>query len=257
VGRAFLDSDRDDSAPVVVVNERFARQHFPGESALGRRLTLLGASREIVGICGDFMQSRITEGNRPEIAVFLPFEQHPVRTMNLAARVGGDPMALADQARQAVWRVDPDQPIAGVQSLRGAIDDSLGGPRVLASAMTLLGTVALILSAIGMYGLIAHDVSQRRRELGIRMALGAAPARVLASITLRGLGIAAIGIAIGVPAAWGMARAIAAALPFVAPVQLGSIAALIAVLAAVALLASGLPAVSASRMRPARVLQIE
>jgi ABC-type antimicrobial peptide transport system permease subunit len=166
-------------------------------------------------------------------------------------------MAIANQARQAVWRVDPDQPIADVQSLRGSIDVSLAGPRVLASGMTLLGAVALVLSAIGMYGLIAHDVGQRRREIGIRMALGAAPPRVLASITLRGLGVAAIGMAIGVPAAWGMARAIAAALPFIAPIDLGSIAALIALLAAVAVVASGLPALSASRIRPARVLQIE
>jgi predicted lysophospholipase L1 biosynthesis ABC-type transport system permease subunit len=241
----------------VVVNERFARQLFPGEEPLGRRVTMFGASREIVGICGDFMQARMTEENRPEIGVFLPFEQHPVRTMSLASRVDGDPMALADRARQAVWSVDPDQPVVGVQTLRSFVDDSLAGPRVLAFGLSLMGTVALFLSAIGMYGLIAHDVEQRRRELGIRMALGAAPSRVLTSITMRGLGITAIGIAIGVPAAWGMARAIAAALPFIAPIHLGSIAALIAELAAGALVATGVPAVNASRIRPARVLQIE
>jgi putative ABC transport system permease protein len=256
-GRSLLESDRADAAPVVVVNQRFAHQHFPGEEALGRRITMFGASREIVGICGDFVQSRIAEADRPEIAVFLPFEQHPVRTSSLAARVDGDPMALADAARQAVWRVDPDQPVVGVQTLRASIDTSLAGPRVLAVALTLLGTVALVLSAIGMYGLIAHDVGQRRRELGIRMALGAAPGRVVAAVTLRGLAIAGVGVVIGLPAAWAMSRIIGAALPGLAAVRLGSLAILIAVLAAVALIASTVPALSAARIRPARVLQIE
>ena len=256
-GRSLLESDRANAAPVVVVNERFARMHFPGEEALGRRVTIHGASREIVGICADFVQSRFPLDERTEVAMFVPFEQHPVRTLSLAARVQGDPMALADAARQAVWQVDPDQPVVGLQSLRTAIDISLAGPRIFGTVLTMMGAVALALSAIGMYGLIAHDVSQRRRELGIRMALGAAPGRVVTAITLRGLAIAGVGIAIGLPAAWGMGQVIAAALPGIASIHLGSVGTLILVLAAVALAASSLPAVKASRIRPARVLQEE
>ena len=256
-GRALQASDRADTAPVVVVNESFARNHFPGESAIDRRVTIWGASRQIVGVCADFQQARIPLGGRTAPAVFVPFEQHPIRTAKLAARVAGegDLMALASAARQAVWAVDPDQPVTAVQTLRAHVEQSLGGPRVISWALTMMGAVALVLSAIGMYGLIAHDVSQRRREIGIRMALGAAPARVIGGVALRGLLITGLGMILGGPMAWAMTRAIASLLQEVAPVQLRSIAVLALLLVMVASVASCVPAVRAARIRPARVLQ--
>jgi ABC-type antimicrobial peptide transport system permease subunit len=154
-----------------------------------------------------------------------------------------------------VWAVDPDQPVTAVQTLRAHIEQSLGGPRVISRALTMMGAVALLLSAIGMYGLLAHDVSQRRREIGIRMALGAAPARVVGGVTLRGLSITGIGMLLGVPLAWAMTRAIAAMLEGLGPIDLRSISLVALLLAAVASVASCLPAVRAARIRPARVLQ--
>ena len=139
-------------------------------------------------------------------AVFVPLEQQPVRMISLAARVDGDPMALASAAREAVWAVDPNQPVAAVETLRQAIDTSLAGPRVLAIVLTMMGAAAVILSAIGMHGMIAHDVGQRRREMGIRLALGAAPRQVVAAITLRGVGIAGVGIVVGLPVAWALGQ---------------------------------------------------
>ena len=118
----------------------------------------------------------------------------------------------------------------------------------------MMGAVALLLSAIGMYGLIAHDVSQRRREIGIRMALGAAPARVIGAVTLRGLSITGLGMILGVPLAWAMTRAIASLFQELAPIELRSIALLALLLVVVASVASCLPAVRAARIRPARVL---
>jgi predicted permease len=256
-GRAIDSSDRVDTAPVIVVNDAFARLQFPGEEALGRRVTIWGPSREIVGVCGDFRQPRIPEVEGTAPAVFLPFEQHPIRTAGLAARVEGDPMALAAAARQAVWAVDPDQPVDLVQTLRHHIETELGGPLVISQALTVMGAVALLLSAIGMYGLISHDVGQRRREIGIQMALGAAPARVIRAVTLRGLSITGLGMALGVPLAWAMKRAIASAFQGLAPIELGSIALLVLLLGAVALVASYIPALRAARIRPARVLQSE
>ena len=120
----------------------------------------------------------------------------------------------------------------------------------------MMGAVALLLSAIGMYGLIAHDVSQRRREIGIRMALGAAPARVIGAVTLRGLSITGLGMVLGAPLAWALTRAIALAASGGGPGRsLRSIALLALMLAAVGSIASCLPAVRAARIRPARVLQ--
>jgi ABC-type antimicrobial peptide transport system permease subunit len=203
------------------------------------------------------MQSRMPENSTFEPALFVPLEQQPVRTLSFAARVDRDPMALASAARQAVWAVDPDQPVVSVQTLRQAIDTSLAGPRVIAIVLTMMGAAAVILSAIGMHGMIAHDVAQRRREMGIRLALGAAPRQVVAAIVRRGVGIAGVGIAIGLPVAWALGRVIDAALPGVATMRFGWIAILIALLGAIAALSSGLPAINASRIRPARVLQTD
>ena len=239
-GRAITASDRADAAPVAVINQRFARLHFQDEDPIGRRLILLGVTREIVGVSADFMQSRMPEENSFAVApaVFVPLEQQPVRTLSLAARVDGDPMALASAAREAVWAVDPDQPVVAVQTLRDAIDASLAGPRVLAIVLTMMGAAAVILSAIGMHGMIAHDVAQRRREMGIRLALEAAPRQVVAAITMRGVGIAGLGIVIGLPMAWALGQVIDAALPGVASMRLGWIAILTVLLAAIAALSS-------------------
>jgi hypothetical protein len=256
-GRAIVESDRADSVAVAVVNQSFARLFFPGEDAIGRRVTIEGGSREIVGVSADFVQLRMQEFGAAAPEIYLPFEQYPVRTASFAVRLEGDPMALADAARAAVWAVDPDQPVVAVQSLRGHIESSLAGPRVLSQGLAMMGAVALLLSAIGMYGLIAHDVGQRRREIGIRMALGAAPRTVVRAVVARGLGIALLGMVLGGPLAWGMAQAIRAAFPSFAMVHASSIAALVGLLALVAAVASWVPAANAARTRPAQVLQAD
>jgi predicted permease len=256
-GRAIGAGDRADTAPVVMINESFARRQFPGEDPLGRRLTIWGASREIVGVCGDFRQERMPDLDGTASAMFAPIEQHPIRSATFAARVAGDPMALAAAVREAVWSVDRDQPVTSVETLRHHIEESLSGPRVIARALTIMGAVALLLSAIGIYGLISHDVSQRRREFGIRMALGAPPGRVVGSVTLRGLAVTGIGMLVGIPAAWAMERMIASTFQGLAPINLGSIGLLVLLLIAVALVASSTPAWVAGRIRPARALQLE
>ena len=131
------------------------------------------------------------------------------------------------------------------------------GDPVQRADLEIAGAAAVILSAIGMHGMIAHDVAQRRREMGIRMALGAAPRQVVAAITLRGVAIAGVGIAVGLPAAWALGRVIAAALPGLASMQLGWIAILAVLLSAIAAISSSLPALNAARIRPARVLQTD
>ena len=256
-GRALQASDRADTAPVMVVNESFVRNHFPGESAIERRVTIWGASRQIVGVCADFQQARIPLGGRTAPAVFVPFEQHPDpdrearrsrrgRGRPHGAGASGSPGGVGGRSRSAGHRgADPARSRRAV-ARRTACH---------LTGLTMMGAVALLLSAIGMYGLIAHDVSQRRREIGIRMALGAAPARVIGAVTLRGLSITGLGMILGGPLAWAMTRAIASLLQEVAPIELRSIAVLALLLVVVASVASCLPAVRAARIRPARVLQ--
>jgi putative ABC transport system permease protein len=254
-GRSVLASDRSDSAPVVVVNQSFARQNFPDRSALGERIVVQGISREIVGISADFLQQRIDTTQNTAPAIFLPLEQHPVRTLTLAARTTGDPMALADQAREAVWAVDPDQAVSPPTSLRSHIETELGGPLIVSRVLTMIGLLALALSAIGINGLIAHDVSLRRREIGIRLALGAAPSQVVGKVTLGGMAVAGIGLLLGLPAAWAMSRAISAALEGAATMSILQLLLIMGLLEAVALIASYVPARRAAGIRPGSVLQ--
>jgi predicted permease len=258
-GRSVEIGDRAEGAPVVVVNESFVRRYLSDEQPLGRRITVFGRSREIVGVAADFMQTRIIAEQGIVPALYLPLPQHPIRTLSLAARLAGDgdPMAMADAARAAVWAVDPEQPVSRVQTLRQSIETSLSGPVAIANILRTMGALAVILSAIGMYGLIAYDVARRRREIGIHMALGAAPRKVIARVTRQGVAITAVGLAIGMPLAWGMLRAIESALQGIVPVDFSSVLVICAILVGVACVASWLPALKASRIRPAAVLQLE
>ena len=256
-GRYFNQGDRADAPPVVVINDSLARRSFPDVDPVGRRITVLGASREIVGVAADFNQPRISaeEGFPP--AIYLPFEQQPIRTMSLALRTDADPMSLVDPVRDAVWAVDPDQPVSLAQTLRHHIETELSGPRVIGQSLTVIGAAALLLSAIGMFGLISYDVGQRRREIGIRMAMGAAPAQVVRGVALQGMTITGLGLLVGVPLAWGMIRAIGATFQELAPVHWATLAGLVGLLVAVSAVASYLPARRASRIHPSRVLQMD
>ncbi len=256
-GRGILASDRADGAPVVVVNQSFVRLNFPAGTPLGEQVMVHGAAREIVGVSADFMQQRIALNQSIAPAIFLPLEQHPVRTSSLAARTEGDPMAFAEEARRAVWAVDPDQAVSPPRSLRSHIESELGGPLIISRVLTLIGVLALVLSAIGINGLIAHDVSQRRREIGIRMALGAAPSRVVGSVTLGGMAVAGLGLVLGLPAAWAMSRAISSALEGSAAINPFLLLGLMVLLEVVALVASYVPARWAAGIRPGNVLQAE
>ena len=256
-GRSFNHADRADAAPVVVINDSLARREFEGEAPIGSRITVFDESREIVGVAGDFNQPRMVGEQGFPPGIYLPFGQHPIRTMSVAIRTDGDPARHGEAIRAAVWRVDPEQPVSRVQTLRQHIQTELAGPRVIGQSLTVIGALALILSAIGMYGLISYDVAQRRREIGIRMAMGAAPGQVVRRITAQGLAIAGLGLLVGLPIAWGMLRAIGTTLQDIAPVHGGMLLGLVGLLLTVATIASFLPARHASRIQPSRVLQLD
>ena len=200
-GRTFTEADRADAPLVVMVNQRLMNQYFEGEIPLGRRITIQGESREIVGVVNNIAQTRLAGLQPMQPTVYFPMAQRPVRRMRLAIRTEGDPYEVAGPAQQAIWALDPEQPITAIQTLEEFIEVQLAGPDMLTQLLFLIGMLALALAAIGIYGVMAYVVAQQTNELGIRMALGATPRRVLARVTRQGASLAGLGLLFGVPGA--------------------------------------------------------
>ncbi len=257
-GRWLETTDREDTPLVAVVNREFARRFFAGEEVIGKRIEMRGETREIVGVVQDFMQRRIPFDGLLEPGVFVPAAQDPLSDIAFALRTTGDPMALTADVREAVWSVDPDQPIAEMRTLQEHIDYELAAPRFLGLFVGALGGLAVFLSAIGIYGVMAHGVMQERREIGIRMALGARASRLVGMVTRRGVLLGLMGIVIGIPLAVLIHRGVLSAMSlFDADLGYGTAMTAGALLALVAVLASYLPARGAARVQPTRALSAE
>ena len=198
-----------------------------------------------------------TLDSKSRIAMYLPHTQAPSRGMNVVIRTDGDPAALAPAARQAIHALDPDLPIYNVRTMTERVDESLARRRFSMLLLTLFAALALGLSAIGVYGVIAYLVSQGTRELGIRMALGATPAGILRLIVGHGMGIAAVGVCAGLMGALALTRFMRNLLFGVAPLDPATFVAVAVMLTAVALAASYLPARRAARIDPMVSLRSE
>jgi len=255
-GRLLGDADRADAPAVAVVSESFVAREFAGDDPIGQRVTVRGISREIVGVVENIVQERIQLAGRAGEQIYVPLDQAPSRTPAFGVRVDGDPSALAVDVRRAIWSVEPDQPIADLQPLQSHIDASLSGPRAIGVFLTAMGAIALTLAAMGVYGVMAHSVVQQRRDIGVRIALGARRGEVIASLARSGLARVAVGVALGLPIALLMFRGAASSLNlFEADVGLGYPLALGATLVGVAVLATLLPAGRASGVAPVVALK--
>ncbi len=269
-GRGIAASDDAGAPPVVVVNRRLVELHFAdlaaGDSPIGRRLTVEGDSREIVGVAADVAQERMSGLEPLKPAVYFPLAQHPVRRLYAILRApAGDPYLLAEPARQAIWRLDPEQPISQLRTMEEHMAIELAGPTVIARVLFGVGLLALALAAMGTYGVMSFAVSQQTAEIGLRMALGARPGQILARVTRQGAVLAAAGLLLGVPASAAVVRLIdglseaaardglnpAAGLPMQPIFEVG------AVLALVGFIACYLPARRATRIDPVTALQTE
>lgn len=257
-GRLLGASDREGTAPVVVVSQEFARRFLRGEDPLGQHVEVFGKSREIVGVVDNITQSRVPTGGLHDAEIFLPAAQRPERSPWFAVRAAGAPGGLAGDVRRAVASVDPDQPVSGLTTVVQSIHDNMAVLRFIEAFVGGLGLLAMALSAMGIYGVMAHSVVQERREIGIRMALGARTGAVVGGVTRRGLTLTAVGLAAGVPLALLVRRAVFGALSIVdARPPVGFVVAGVGVLVTAAVLASYLPARRAARVDPARVLSAE
>lgn len=257
-GRSIEAADRGDGRLVAVVNREFVDRWLDGTDPIGQRVQIFGEPREIVGVVENILQSRIALDGRGDATVYVPLDQRPLRNPSFAIRVTGDPTTLAADVRQAIREVDPDQPVTLLRTLDDHMRESLAGPRAIGIFVLGLGSLAMILAAIGIYGVMAHNVVQARREIGIRMAIGAQPGRVVGMITRNGLTMTGIGLLAGVPLAFLVYRGVVSSLNLF-EVELSSSYALYAagMLALVATLASWLPARRAARVPPVSALQVE
>jgi predicted permease len=265
-GRDFTADDRADRRRVVIVNEAFTRVAWPGErNPVGKRVACCDPTdpwKEVVGVVADVRWRGPSREVSPEF--YLPVEQAPndawnwlQRSMTLVARGNGGPDALLRSIREAVRRVDPALPLYGSSTMDERLAGSIAEARFNTNLLGLLGAIGLLLSAVGIYGVIAYFVSRRTRELGIRMALGASAAKVGALVVRQGLGPVTVGIAAGLVLAAGLARLLTSQLSGVSagdPLTYGVVALILLV---VAILASLVPAVRATRVDSASAMREE
>jgi putative ABC transport system permease protein len=255
-GRGITEGDDAEAPPVAVVNQVFAEKYLDGD-ALGKNLRLGDeeTSFRVVGVVGDVRHWDLTQKPRPEI--YAPLAQATWAQMSLAVRTQGDPTKLFAAVRAQVAALDPDQPVFRLSTLEAFIARSLYLPSLSALLMGVFAGVALLLSAVGLAGVVAYAVGRRRKEIGIRMALGARPAQVVRLVTGQGMLAVAAGSLLGLGAALAAGRLLAGQLFGVEPRDPWTFGTVTAVLVAVALFASWLPARNATRVDPRQTLQGE
>jgi putative ABC transport system permease protein len=259
-GRAFSTQDSAEATPAALVNETLARAFWPGEDPLGRRFKL-GPNPEggswitVVGVVGDVRHSDLESAPRPE--AFLAHAQESWSSMTVVLKVDGDPSSLVAAVTDQVRSMDPDQPVFSVRTMEEVRAASVAGRRFSMALLAGFAGLALVMAAVGLYGVISYSVAQRTHEIGIRMALGAKAGDVLRLVVRQGLGLVGMGVAAGLVAAYALTRFLEGMLFGVSPTDPATFAGIAALLVGVALLASYVPARRAARVDPMVALRHE
>jgi putative ABC transport system permease protein len=261
-GRSFDVRDDEHAPEVVVVNEEAARRYWPGVNPIGQQLHLgvrLAEARSgmktIVGVVGDVKGRSLDVPAAPEI--YLPYAQHPVDSLTVVVRTAGDPMALVPTARADLAALDRDLPLAAVRTMDEVIGRSIAERRFTMLLLASFAAVAVLLAAIGVYGVLAYLVSQRTQEIGVRLAIGATPGDVVRLFVREGAGLILLGVACGLAGAFAVSRALSTLLFGVTTTDPITFAAVAGTLAVVALLASYFPARRAARVDPSSALRAD
>jgi len=257
-GRNHDERDRADAPKVAVVNQAFAQRYFPGGDVLGKRIGFgceNGLCTTIVGVVGNVKQESITAEVTPEI--YVPFSQMPMNGMTLFVRSKGEPADLARALRSEVFAVDRNQPVYDVKTLEQRVVQTIAASRSLMLLFLGFAVLALVLASIGVYGIVSYSVSQRTREIGIRMALGARGVDVLRMVFKNGLTLVVAGVAIGVAGALALTRFLTTMLFGVTATDTATFVVVSVTLAAVALIACLVPARRATKVDPLEALRYE
>jgi putative ABC transport system permease protein len=254
-GRAFSSADQPQSPPVIIVNETFARQYWPGEDALGKHVVIGRRPKpaEIVGIAADVKNRGLEQDPQPQL--YLPFPQLPWTDMYLLVRTDLPPRSVVSAVRAQVAAVDSDQPVIKVQTVDDLLDNARTQPRFLLMLIAAFAATALVLAVIGIYGMLSYAVAQRRQEFGIRLALGAERGDLLRMILRRGLALATTGIALGLAAAFLLTPFVASQLYDVGTRDAITFIATPLIFLGIALLASYVPARRATRAEPIEAIK--
>jgi putative ABC transport system permease protein len=261
-GRAFNAGDALDTPKVVIIDEAFARKFFPGQDPIGQQINDIARDRSrthftIVGVVATVRHADLAAAEPKLVQAYYSAAQYPTVQTTLLVRSVGDPLALARAVRSAVLAVDPTQPVFDVRSMDDRLAESLGTRRLSVILVALFSGLALVLAALGLYGTLAYAVAQRTREIGIRLALGAQRAVVFRLILRRGMSLAGIGLGVGLAAALAFGRLLANFLYGVGARDPLTLAVVVFVLAAAALLACFLPARRATHVDPIIALRAE
>ena len=259
-GRAIEDRDSDGSLPVAVISQTMARGFWPDQDPLGKRI-VMGAPRPgaawltIVGVVADVQNASLDVAPIPQI--YGSQLQNPVRSMVVVTRSAADAAGLASALSRQVAALDRDQPVYNVRTMEQRLANAVSQPRFQTLLLGAFAAVALLLSALGIYGVVAHSVTQRTQEIGIRVALGATPASVLRLVVVQGMAPALLGLVFGLAGSLALSRVVASLLYGVSSTDPLTFAAAIPILAAIALLACYIPARRATQVDPLVALRHE
>ncbi|HEX8279927.1 MAG TPA: ABC transporter permease, partial [Chthoniobacterales bacterium] len=260
-GRDFTEQDKAEAVRVVVITEKTARHFWPGENPIGKRLKPGSSAssapwREIVGVVKDVRQNDFVA--EPKMQMYMPHEQVGSFAPNaLVVRTKVDPLSLASTVRAQIWAIDKDQPVSDIRTMDEILSEAVARQRFSMLLLSVFATLALVLAAVGIYGVMSYSVAQRTREIGIRMALGAQRSDVLKMTVAQGLKLVGIGLAIGLAVAFVLTRVMASLLFGISATDPVTFISIALVLALVAVLASYIPAVRAMRVDPMVALRYQ
>jgi len=257
-GRGFTERDDEHSAPVMVINETMAAKYWPGEDAVGKRMKIgynQTGPREIVGVVADVKQKALTDAATAQM--YAPFVQAPWPFLTTVARTTAAPEAAAGSLRAVLARLDPEQAAGEVRTYDQYVARSIATPRFTARLLGAFAALALLLAGFGLYGVMAYSVAQRRREIGIRMALGAQAADVRSLVVNQAARLGGMGLLAGLAGALAATRILGRLLFGVSATDPATFAAVSAALTAVLLLAAYLPARRATRVDPIVALRAD
>jgi predicted permease len=260
-GRGFSALDGAGATKVMLITEAAAKKFFPNEDPIGKHIHFdyghdsVNLEGDVVGVVADVKQSSLAEATLPQF--WAPYAQWPIPSMTVVLHTARDPQSAVADARRVVRELDPDLALAHVKTLDQVVTESVAQPRFYMMLLTAFAVVAMLLAAIGIYGVIAYLVGQRAKEIGIRMALGASPSRVVRMVVNEGLVMVAIGIGAGVAGAVALTRLMEALLFDTKATDPMTYVVVALVLAAVAIVASSVPAMRAAHVDPALAMRVD